>query len=312
MSKQKVLAIVGPTCTGKTALAIQVAKEIGGEIICADSRTIYRYFDIASAKPTEQERQGVPHHLIDVADPTENFTAAQFREMGAQAIAEITKRGNLPIVCGGTGFYTRALLEGLSIPPVPPQDELRAELTKEADEKGNEFVFEKLAQLDPETAIRLNANDRFRVIRALEVCITTGKRFSELAGTRELPYETMWVGLTVTDRSKLRTLIEKRLDEQMQLGMLDEVKALVATYGRSQKIMNTVNYRDLTAYLAGEQSMENAMEGALRHNYQLARRQMMWFKSNPKIQWFFTDETPREKIAQTILGQLQEFWNSTN
>jgi tRNA dimethylallyltransferase len=311
MSKQKVLAIVGPTCTGKTAMSIRVAKEIGGEIICADSRTIYKYFDIGSAKPTEEERQGVPHHLIDVADPSENFTAAQFREMGAQAIAEISARGNLPIVCGGTGFYTRALLEGLSIPPVPPQDELRQTLAREADENGNESIYEKLCQLDPETAIRLNANDRFRVIRALEVCLSTGKRFSELAGSRELPYETMWIGLTVTDRSKLRTLIEKRLDEQMQLGMLAEVKELLAKYGRSQKIMNTVNYRDLSSYLAGEQSMESALEGALRHNYQLARRQMMWFKSNPAIHWYFTDETPKEKIAEEILGQAREFWSRT-
>lgn len=307
-SKQKVLAIVGPTCTGKTALSIRIAKELGGEIICADSRTIYKYFDIGTAKPTEEERQGVPHHLIDVADPAENFTAAQFRELGAKAIEEISSRNKLPIVCGGTGFYTRALLEGLSIPAVPPQEELRKQLACQADEKGNDFIFEKLCQLDPETAIRLNPNDRFRVIRALEVCLTTGKRFSELAGTRELPYETMWIGLTVTDRSNLRALIEKRLAEQMQMGMLEEVKNLLAQYGRSQKIMNTVNYRDLTAYLAGEQTMENALEGAVRHNYQLARRQMMWFKSNPEMNWFYTDETAREKISEEILGQAREFW----
>ncbi|MBX9571312.1 MAG: tRNA (adenosine(37)-N6)-dimethylallyltransferase MiaA [Candidatus Obscuribacterales bacterium] len=312
MSKQKVLAIVGPTCTGKTALSIKVAKELGGEIICADSRNIYKYFDIGSAKPTLDERQGVPHHLIDVAEPSENFTAAQFRELGTRAIEEISARENLPIVCGGTGFYTRALLEGLSIPAVPPQDDLRKNLASEADEKGNEFIYEKLSQLDPETAIRLNANDRFRVIRALEVCITTGKRFSELAGSRELPYETMWIGLTVTDRSKLRSLIEKRLAEQMELGMLDEVKMLLSKYGRSQKIMNTVNYRDLTAYLAGEQSLESALEGAITHNYQLARRQMMWFKSNPEIHWFYTDETPREKIAEEILGRVRKFWKPSS
>lgn len=307
MSKQKVLAIVGPTCTGKTALAIKLAQQFDGEIICADSRTVYRYFDIGTAKATEAERQGVPHHLLDVVDPDENFTASRFTEMASAAIAEIAARDRLPIVCGGTGFYSRALLEGLSIPAVAPQEELRRELSEEADLHGNEHLYKRLAQLDPETALRLSPNDRFRVIRALEVCLTTGQRFSELAGHVEKPYQTCWIGLSVKDRDKLRVLIEKRLKEQMSTGMLDEVKRLLEKYGASQKILNTVNYKDLVDHLQGRLKLEQAVQSAERHNYQLARRQMMWFKTNPDIQWFLTDEISQQQIFEDVCKIVDSF-----
>lgn len=311
MAKEKVLAIVGPTCTGKTALSIKLAQILGAEIICADSRTVYRLFDIGTAKPSAKEMQGIRHHLLDVADPEDEFTAARFSELANAAIKDITARKKFPIVCGGTGFYSRALLEGLSIPAVPPQTELREQLNREADESGNSSIFQKLEKLDPVTAGRLNVNDRFRVIRALEVCLTTGQAFSDLAGKKEAPYEVMWIGLSLKDREKLRKLIELRIAEQMRQGMLDEVKRLYEIYGPSQKIMNTVNYRDLLRYLEGEISLEMAISDAERHNYQLARRQMMWFKTNPKINWFYTDEMPQDAIEAEITDLAKEFFDLT-
>ncbi len=303
---KKVLAIVGPTCTGKTALSIYLGKHIPAEIICCDSRNIYKYFDIGSAKPSNEERAAIPHHLIDMAEPDENFTAAQFAQLGQRAIEEITARNRLPIVCGGTGFYARALLQGLGIPEVPPQEELRAELKeKEAGDPG--WLHKRLSDLDPVSAARLNPNDQFRLIRALEVCIVTGKSFTELASVHKAPYDVLWIGLSIKDRDKLKLLIKKRLDEQMATGMLAEVKELLNRFGSTQKMMNTVNYRDLLKYLAGELSMEQALTEAGRHNYQLARRQMMWFKSNPDINWFFVDELSREKIELQVLDMVRTF-----
>lgn len=303
---KKVLAIVGPTCTGKTALSIYLGKQIPAEIICCDSRNVYKYFDIGSAKPGAEERAAIPHHLIDIAEPDENFTAAQFAQLGQKAIEEISQRNRLPIVCGGTGFYARALLQGLGIPEVPPQEDLRAELKSNEMQKSG-WLHARLSELDPISAARLNPNDHFRLIRALEVCMVTGKTFSELASVQKAPYEVLWVGLSIRDREKLKILIQKRLDEQMMTGMLEEVQNLCKRFGPTQKMMNTVNYRDLLKYLSGELSQEEALKEAARHNYQLARRQMMWFKSNPDINWFFVDELIREKIELQVLEMVQAF-----
>jgi tRNA dimethylallyltransferase len=306
MKRPKVVAIVGPTCTGKTDLSLYIARRIPAEIICCDSRNVYKYFDIGSAKPTPVERSEVPHHLIDVAEPDEDFTAALYASLGKAALEEIAGRGRLPIVCGGTGFYARALLQGLAIPEVPPQKELRSQLQmQEKIEPG--FLHRRLLELDPGTAQRLNPNDHFRLVRALEVCTVTGRAFSELARSREAPYQVLWIGLSIRDREKLKTLIKERLQEQMVQGMLAEVQELCRRFGRSQKLMNTVNYRDLCKYLAGELSMVDALAASCQHNYQLARRQMMWFKTNPEICWFYVDETFREKIELAVLHKIQAF-----
>lgn len=302
----KVLAIVGPTCTGKTALSIYLGKHIPAEIICCDSRNVYKYFDIGSAKPSLAEQAAVPHHLIDIAEPNENFTAAQFARMGQEAIEAICQRSRLPVVCGGTGFYARALLQGLGIPEVAPQENLRAEL-KEKEENDPGWLHRRLAELDPASAARLNPNDHFRLIRALEVCVSTGKSFSELASVQKAPYEVLWIGLSIRDREQLKVLIKKRLEEQLAAGMLEELKHLCERFGPTQKMMNTVNYRDLLKYLAGEFSMEQALIEAARHNYQLARRQMMWYKSNPDINWFYVDELSREKIELRVLEMVKAF-----
>lgn len=305
-TRKKVLAIVGPTCTGKTALSLFLGRHIPAEIICCDSRNIYKYFDIGSAKPSQAERQEIRHHLIDLAEANENFTAAQFAQAGQQAINEIHSRSRLPIVCGGTGFYARALLEGLSIPEVAPQQELR-ETLKRKEEAEPGYLHQQLKQLDPKTAERLNPRDVFRLIRALEVCMVTGKPFSQLAQVEQAPYDVLWIGLNIRDREKLKVLISRRLQEQMAAGMLAEVEDLCRRYGSTEKMRNTVNYRDLLKYLSGELSLEEALHEAEKHNYQLARRQMMWFKNNPNICWFYVDEVSREEIELQVLEMLRQF-----
>ena len=309
MEKQKVLAIVGPTCTGKTALSLHIARQIPAEIICCDSRNVYKYFDIGSAKPSPQEQAEVPHHLIDVVEPDEDFTATMFADQANIAIADICSRGKLPIVCGGTGFYARALLEGLQIPQIGPQNDLRAEFKLE-EEREPGSLYRKLGSLDPTTALRLNPNDLFRIMRALEVTIAGGKPFSEQTGSTEPPYDVLWIGLNIKDREKLKVLIHKRMQEQMDSGMLAEVESLLARFGPSQKLMVTVNYADFLKYFSGQYNLKEAVENAEIHNYQLATRQMKWFKTNPKINWYYVDETSFAEVQANVLNKIRQFMGS--
>lgn len=304
--KPLVIAIVGPTASGKTALSLAIAQELNAEIIACDSRTVYRQFDIGTAKPSAEEQARVRHHLIDVADPDENFTAANFVELSGKAIEEMCARGRVPIVCGGTGFYSRALLEGLSIPPVAPQEELRQELRAFADAEGNEALHQRLRKLDPPTADRLGTNDRFRIIRALEVCESLGRPFSEVAQKVDPPYQTIWIGLTVEDRSILHASIRTRFHEQMAAGMMDETVRLHGKYGRSQKMMNTVNYKQLVQLIEGEINEPAAHEEAIRHNVQLARRQLIWFRANPAIKWFAIDKMPKAELQRAVSLYIKE------
>ncbi|MBY0546387.1 MAG: tRNA (adenosine(37)-N6)-dimethylallyltransferase MiaA [Candidatus Obscuribacterales bacterium] len=307
MSKTRVVAIVGPTCTGKTSLSLNLAERFSGEIIACDSRTVYRKFDVGTAKPSPREQQKVRHHLIDVADPPEEFTAAQFAQLATQAIEDVAARSKLPIVCGGTGFYARALLEGIAIPNVAPNPELRAQLQQLADEQGNQALHNKLNELDPITAQRLNANDLFRVIRALEVCIDGGAPFSSQAGRRDEPFDTLWIGLTIADRGALKELLTQRLKEQMECGMLEETEKLYKEYGRSLKLLHTVNYSDLLRFLEGELTLEAAFAECERHNYQLARRQIQWFRANSRINWFNVDEISKSDLNASVASMVETF-----
>lgn len=308
MTARRVLAIVGPTCTGKTALSLYLAQHFPAEIICCDSRNIYKGIDIASAKPSLKEQEQVPHHLIDVVEPNREFTAAEYAELAGKAIEEISERGKLPIVCGGTGFYAQALLEGLAIPNIAPDQELRRQLKNE-EERNTGFLHRKLQDLDPPTAARLNPKDHFRLIRALEVSIKTGSPFSELAGQKESPYKVLWIGLSVKNRELLKTLIAARLKEQMEQGVLAELQKNIQSYQRNRLLTNTVNYRDLLKYLDGDLSLEQALAEIEKHNYQLARRQIMWFKRNAQINWFFVDEEKREKIELSARALAQQLLN---
>lgn len=300
--KPLVVAVVGPTCSGKTALSLKIAAMRKAEIVACDSRTIYRHMDIGTAKPSEAQRAAVPHHMIDVADPDQSFTVAQYKEQAEAAITEILERGALPLVVGGTGFYARALLEGLEIPAVEPQPELRSELRRFASEYGRQALHDRLAAADPYSAARIGVNDVFRVLRALEVTTVLGKPFSELVRRRPPPYNTLWIGLTARNRQVLHAAIKQRFVSQMQEGMLEEVKELLDRYGRTHAIMNTVNYRELALYLEGSVDREMAEQECVKHNRQLARRQLIWFRANPEINWYYFDETAPDHLPEEILS----------
>ncbi|MBY0357716.1 MAG: tRNA (adenosine(37)-N6)-dimethylallyltransferase MiaA [Candidatus Obscuribacterales bacterium] len=307
MTKQKVIALVGPTCTGKTALAIHLAKEFSAEIIACDSRTVYKYFDIGTAKPTAEEQAAARHHLIDVAEPEESFSAARFFDEATRCINEIEQRGKSVIICGGTGLYLRTLLEGFAMPKVGPQEELRLELNEFADQNGNAALVERLAQIDPQSAAKLNVNDRFRLIRALEVSITTGLSFSSLAQKEEPNYDTLWLGLTFADRQKHRDWMKLRIAAQMDAGMLEETKKLYERFGPSQRLLSTVNYSDLVEHIEGRLNLKQALEACQIHNFQLARRQRMWFKRNPLINWLPIDELKPSEMQNSAIRLTESF-----
>lgn len=302
--KPRVIAIVGPTCTGKTALSLRIAEQMPAEVVACDSRTVYRRFDIGTAKPSAAERAAVPHHLLDVVDPDQNYTVAQYRAEAAQAIAAITARGKLPLVVGGTGFYARALLEGLVIPQVAPQPELRAQLNQFAEAEGNDALHRRLQEVDPPTAARLSINDRFRIIRALEVTLTAGAPFSTLTRREEPPFDTTWIGLTLTDRTKLGDLIETRFQQQLADGLIAEVQSLYDQYGANQSVMNTVNYKEMVEHIEGKTSREEAIALCTLHNRQLARRQLIWFRANPLIRWFAVDEQTPADLTSSVLDHI--------
>jgi len=303
-SKPTVIAVVGPTASGKTSLSINLAQKFHGEVIACDSRTVYKYMDIGTAKPTVEERKGVPHHMLDVAEPDRVYTVAEFQREGTEAINSILSRGKLPIVAGGTGFYSRALLEGLCIPEVPPQEELRESLKNLAESEGNEAVFCKLKELDPVSAERIMPNDLFRIIRALEVTMTMGKPFSEVTKRKEVPFNVIWLGLNFDDRSVLKGRIEDRLAEQVKAGLVEESKFLYEKFGATQPILNAVTYRQMINYFDGVWTMEEAIEDCVRHNYQLARKQIMWFRANRDTIWFVVDKS--KDLFSDVLDELNQ------
>ncbi|HEY9677913.1 MAG TPA: tRNA (adenosine(37)-N6)-dimethylallyltransferase MiaA [Drouetiella sp.] len=304
MSKPVVIAIVGPTCSGKTALSIKVAQQLAGEIIACDSRTIYRHMDVGTAKPSIEERSGVPHYMFDVIDPDQSYTVADYKEQATEVMNGIFARGLTPVVCGGTGFYARALLEGLSIPEVPPQEEMRKELRELADRSGNEVLFQKLQELDPVTATRLNPNDVFRVIRAIEVSRFCQKPFSQVVSRVDLPFKVIWIGLRPSQRDVLRTLIAKRFEAMMELGLIDEVKMLLQKFGKCRTLLNTVNYSEFIPYIDGKIDLQQAIDEAVTHNNQLARRQIIWFKTNKEINWFDFDLFYGDQLSQSVLQTI--------
>ena len=252
----KILVIVGPTASGKTRMAVELAQRHNGEVISADSMQIYRTMDIGTAKPTKEEMGGIPHHMIDVADPEEDFSVARYVEMAAQCVDDVLARGKLPIVAGGTGLYIDSLLSGRTFAPFSPDSALRGELERELEEKGGQAMLEALAQVDPEAAQRLHPNDHKRIIRALEVYRSTGKTITQHnRETQAIPprYDALTIGLAFQDRQAMWRRIDQRVDEMVAAGLEDEVRRLL-TSGISPKCtaMQAIGYKEFTQALSGE------------------------------------------------------------
>jgi tRNA dimethylallyltransferase len=281
------IAVVGPTGAGKSGLALHLASRFGGEVVNCDSVQIYRFFDLGTAKLSEKERCGIPHHLIDIADPDETFTAGDFARVGRPVLRQIAERGNLPVVTGGTGFYLRALVEGLA--PGPQRDDaLRARLqTRETRRTG--CLHRLLRRIDPRTAARVHANDVAKVIRALEISLASQRPASEVfAEGREAlqGFRVLKIGL-FPDREKLYQRLEARTDAMFRAGLIEETASILARgYGRSCKPFESIGYKQALQVIDGELSAKDALFYAARETRRYAKRQMTWFRQEPGIEVF--------------------------
>ena len=286
---KKILVIVGPTASGKTRLAVELAKEHNGEVVSADSMQIYRGMDIGTAKPTAEEMGGVPHHMIDVADPWEDFSVARYVEMAAACVDGILARGKLPIVAGGTGLYVDSLLSGRTFAAFSPESPLRKELERELEEKGGEAMLAELAQVDPEAAARLHPNDHKRVVRALEVYRSTGKTITEHnRETQNLPprYDALTIGLNFRDRADLWERIDRRVDQMAEAGLEQEVRGLLSSgLSPACTAMQAIGYKEFTAAVEGTMTWREAEELVKLRSRQYAKRQLTWFRRNQETRW---------------------------
>ena len=295
------IAIVGATATGKTALAVRLAQELGGEIVGADSRQVYRHMDIGTAKPTAEQFSVVPHHLFDIVDPDEPYSLALFLRQARAVIADIHGRGRLPLLVGGTGQYVWGLLEGWQVPEVPPAPELRAELEARAAADGGEALYAELRTADPDAADRIDSRNVRRVIRALEVHAAPG-RASDSAPRRIAPdFNTMIVGLRL-DRVELYGRVDCRVDQMLHAGWVDEVKGLLQRgYAPELSSMSGLGYRELCQHIQGEITLEDAAEAAKRRIRRFARQQHAWFReTDERIKWHNADEAGLDRAATQV------------
>lgn len=275
----KVIAIVGPTASGKTKMAIEMAQKLDTEIISADSRLVYKGFDIGTAKPTKEEQLLVKHHMIDVVEPEYDFSVADFADGASKVISELHAKNKVPIVVGGTGLYFRILLENYDMPRVEANPQLRAEL----ESLSNEELFEKLSNIDKISAEKIHQNNRIRVIRALEVSLTTGKPFSSIKGVKENKYDVEWFFPEIESREILYNRINIRVDMMIKDGLVDETKNLLLKHGRIKNLVNTIGYQEIIQYLDGNISIENAIEQIKQNTRRYAKRQLTWFRRNPNL-----------------------------
>jgi tRNA dimethylallyltransferase len=299
--------IIGPTAVGKTELAIQLAERLNGEIVSADSRLFYRGMDIGTAKPTREEQMRVPHHLVDIADPDEILSLAVFQQKARDVIANIHIRNKIPFLVGGTGQYIRAVTEGWNPPEVEPDVRLRNELERLKDKNDIYWLYERLKYLDPLAAERIDPRNYRRTIRALEVIMTTGRRFSEQRGQSESPYHLITIGLT-RPRPELYERVDQRIDAMFANGFLEEVKTLLAKgYSSSLPTMSAIGYRECIRVVKGELSEEQARAEIRRATRIFVRRQANWFKeSDPNIKWFKVEEGVVETIESYLRSVIQD------
>ena len=286
-----VIFIVGPTASGKTDAAIRLAKRVNGEIVSADSRYLYRGMDIGTAKPSMEERQGIPHYLIDVADPDETWSLSLFRKAADAAIRDIHARGKTPLVVGGTGQYIRAILEGWTIPEGEPDRRLRTVLENWGSQIGAEELHQKLARLDPEAAAKIDPRNMRRTVRALEVIFTSGGKFFAQRRTSESPYAAKIYGMK-RERAELYERIDRRVDLMIANGLVEETAVLLAKgYAEDLPSMSAIGYKEICAYLGGRVSLEEAAQLIKFRTHNYVRRQANWFKpSDPAIEWVDPNE----------------------
>jgi len=276
----KVIAIVGATASGKTSYSIELAKHIGGEIVSADSRIIYKDFNIGAAKPTTEEMQGIPHYMIDVAEPTFEYSAGLYIKQASEIIKDIHSRGKIPIVVGGTGLYIDILLTGYNLPETKPDKEFRDILSNMRVEE----LYEKLKKNDKEAAQTIEPNDKKKLVRALEIIKLTGKKLNQSRSMSQSEYEVEWIGKNF-ERDILYKRINDRVDSMIEQGLIEETKGLLDKYGRTYNIVNTIGYREIIKYLDGFLSLDESVELLKKNTRNYAKRQLTWFRKNSAIKW---------------------------
>ena len=295
----RIVCIVGPTASGKTRLAVELAKELDGEVVSCDSMQVYRRMDIGTAKPSREEMQGIPHHMIDVAEPDEDFSVSRYCAMAAPIVDDIVARGKTAIIAGGTGLYMDSLIRGNDFAPFPSTG-VRERLEAEADEVGLPAMLARLREIDPDTADRVF--DRKRILRALEVYLETGETITEHnRKTRLIPpkYTPLWLGLDFADRGELYRRIDKRVDIMLEMGLMEEIRSLLDS-GIPEKCtaMQAIGYKEFVNALEGREPLSQAAEEVKKSSRHYAKRQLTWFRRNPAVRWLVrSGDDDREILA---------------
>lgn len=294
MEKTKIICVVGATASGKTDLAVKLAKAVDGEIISADSMQVYKNMPIATAVATKEEQDGVPHHLVEFLDTDQTFSVADFVERAKVLIDEITARGRVPIVAGGTGLFVDSLVKNISFSQVGSNAEIRNELA----EKSNEELFEKLLALDPKSAEDIHPNNRKRVIRALELCMsgTSKTEQNENSMLIDSPYDALYIGIGYQDRQKLYDRINKRVDLMLDAGLENEARQMLGKQGLTAR--QAIGHKELQPYIDGNITLDEAVEGLKRETRRYAKRQLTWFRRNENINWLYADEMSRDELVE--------------
>ncbi|ARI77425.1 tRNA (adenosine(37)-N6)-dimethylallyltransferase MiaA [Halobacillus mangrovi] len=305
MKKPKVISVVGPTAVGKSKLGVHIAKHFGGEVISGDSMQIYKSMDIGTAKVTKEEMEGIPHHMIDLKDPSEDFSVAEFQETVQNLIYKIDKNGKLPVIVGGTGLYIQATLYDFNFSETKKDDAVIKKLEEEAKERGMQHMYDRLKSVDPEQASRIHPNNERRVLRALEVYETTGKVMSDYQEEQpdESPFSPIIIGLEM-DRNQLYDRINKRVDKMVDEGLVEEVRSLYEQGLEDQQSMKAIGYKELIPYFKGEYGLNDAIELLKRNSRRYAKRQYTYFRNKMDVNWYEVTEDDYEEKFATILADL--------
>jgi len=301
-----IICIAGPTASGKTALAVALAKQLNGEVVSCDSMQVYKYMDIGTAKPTRDEMENIPHHMLDVAEPTEDFSVSRYCEMANPIVEDILQRGKTVIIAGGTGLYMDALIRGNTFAPYPSTG-MREKLEQQADDTGMDAMLELLRSIDPDAAAKLHLADRKRIIRALEVYYETGKTITQHnLETQAIPpkYDPVWLGLDDENRADLYERIDRRVDKMLQMGLIDEIRSLLDR-GIPEKCtaLQAIGYKEFIGALKGECTVEEAARQVQQSSRNYAKRQLTWFRRNPAVRWL--RRSPGETNAE-IVGKARQ------
>ncbi|MBR5537833.1 MAG: tRNA (adenosine(37)-N6)-dimethylallyltransferase MiaA [Clostridia bacterium] len=307
----KIVVVCGPTASGKTALSIALAKAFDGEVVSADSMQIYRGMDIGTAKPTTEEMDGVPHHMLDVAAPGESYSVSRYVEEATACVEDILSRGKLPIVCGGTGLYIDGLIRGTDFQPAGTDNGIREQLEREWDARGAEAMMARLAAVDPESAARLHLSDRRRILRALEVYLATGETITvHNERSKQVPprFEAVMIGLNTEPRDILYGRIDRRVDVMLEQGLLKEVRDLLEAGLLEGTAAQAIGYKELLAHFRGEMTLEAAADLIRQKSRNYAKRQLTWFRRDQRVKWIVYN-TPR--AAQAVLQEATEYLRKT-